>query len=169
MSIDKATANRVLTNLDSAAERIEGLVKAKKLDPRLASSLLRDIDTFADRFEVVAFGKNNLQRRMAKVLQCDSDEKHYMNTYDNPIKVISGDSDEPYMHASGASFNSKSVDTYDQDPTSAVSERNEYTVRDMNEHGSTQKQPSWARGPAGKSTHQGAVKPSVKGPKTWAP
>ena len=92
-----------------------------------------------------------------------------MNTFDNPNKVIQSDKDEPYMHSIGPSFNAKGIGTYDVDRTSTVSERDEYAVRDLNEYaGGTKKQPSWAKGPAGKSTKQGSTVPR-QASKTWAP
>ena len=64
---------------------------------------------------------------------------------------------------SGASFNGKSIPTYDQDNTHSMTERDEYNVRDVSEWSDgTKQQPSWERGPAGKSTKQGSSK-------TWAP
>ena len=172
MTIEKTTANRILSNLDTAAQRLEGLAKSGKIDPRLASSLIRDIDGFADRFEVAAFGKGNLQRRMAKVLKRDPDEK-YMETFENVNKPLKTEPDEEFMHKVGPSFNAKGIGTYDVDRSSTVSERDEYAVRDVSEWADgTKKQPSWARGPAGKSTKQGSTRQASvapRGQKTWAP
>lgn len=177
MAIQKQTANQVLTSLDRSSNMIEALVKAKRLDPKLGFKLVREIDGFADRFQIAAFGMAAFKRhqahmaRQAKVIQKDSDEK-YMDTFDNPNKVIQSDADEPYMHKTPASFNAKAIDNYDQDRTTTVSERDEYTVRDLNEFADgTKKQPSWARGPAGKSTKQGstaAPRRPVHPPKQWA-
>lgn len=175
MTIEKTAANRILTNLDSAASRLDALSKEGKIDPRLAASLVLEIDSFADRFESAAFGAASLQKRMAKVIKRDSDET-FMDTFENTVKPIKTDPDEEYMHKVGPSFNSKGIGTYDVDPTSTVSERDEYNVRDLNEFADgTKKQPSWAKGPAGKSTRQGSGRqastaaPVAKPAKTWAP
>ena len=174
MTINNVAANRILTNLDTTAQKLEKLVKSGKIDPRVASSLVRDIDAFADRFEVKVFGKDNLQRRMAKVLKRDSDEG-YMETFQNVNAPLKTDPDEEFMHKVGPSFNSKGIGTYDVDRSSTVSERDEYAVRDLNEWADgTKKQPSWARGPAGKSTRQGTSRQAstVSTPpnqKTWSP
>lgn len=172
MPIPKIIANRVLTSLDRSAATLEKLVGEGKIDSKLAAALVRDIDTFADRFQIAAFGQEAFERyqarmRSAKVIQKDSDEK-FMDTYDNPNKVISEGTDQPYLHKSPASFNSKGIDNFDQDRTTAVTDRDEYTVRDLSEHAeSTKKQPSWTRGPAGKSTKQGATA-APQPPKQWA-
>jgi hypothetical protein len=180
MPIQKQVANRVLANLDETANRIDALAKAGKLDPRLAKALSTDIDTFADKFQVAAFGPESLKRhatKVAKVIQKDSDEK-YMDTFENPNKVIQSDADEPYMHKTDQSFNAGAIDNYDQDRTVTVSDRDEFAVRDLSEWSEkTKKQPSWSKGPAGKSTKQGSAKPAAKpGPgtrtaaagKTWS-
>jgi hypothetical protein len=160
MAIQKHVANKVLTTLDTAAGRIASLAEGGKIDTATA---VRDIDTFADRFQIAAFGEESLRRHQAKVLKRDADET-FMDTFDNPNKVIQSDADETFMHKSGPSFNSKAIDTFDQDMSSAVSDRDEYAVRDLSEHADgTKRQPSWSRGPAGKSTRQGSTKP-----KTWA-
>lgn len=176
----KQIANRVLSTLDSTAEQLEGLAKAGKIDPRLATAITRDIDAFADKFEVAVYGKENLQKRasrliQAKVVQRDSDEQ-YMETFKNPIKPITTDADEKYMHTAEHGYNStKDQGTYDVDRSSTVHDREEYNVRDLNEFSpGTKKQPSWEKGPAGKSTAIGsaparrvaAPKPTGK---TWAP
>lgn len=177
MAIDKKIANEVLQTLDNTAQRIEKLQAAGRIDPRVATGLIKEIDTFADRFQVANFGKESFQRFVSKVIKKDSDEK-FMDTFDNPNKVIQSDSDEPYMHKAPPSFNSKGIDTYDQDATTTVSERKEYDVRDLNEYaGGTKKQPTWPGGSAGKSTKQGAAKPAPRAAtkpapkpaaKTWA-
>jgi hypothetical protein len=172
MPIDKKVANKVLSTLDNTAQRLEGLKTAGKIDPRIADGLVREIDAYADRFQVAAFGEESLRRFQSKVLKKDGDEK-YMDTFENPNKVIQSDSDEPYMHKAPPSFNSKGVDTYDQDNTTTVSDRKEYDVRDLSEMSTQSKQPSWPGGSAGKSTKQGAVAPRRPAPKaspskTWA-
>ena len=171
MTIKKQVANKVLKNLDETANKIDQLAKAGQMDPRLAAALTRDIDSFADKFQVEAFGPESLQRhsaKVAKVLQKDSDEK-FMDTFENPNKVLQSDSDEPYMHKTEPSFNAKGIDNFDQDMTTMVTERDEYAVRDLSEHAeSTKKQPSWSKGPAGKSTKQGAVAPRTASGKTWS-
>ncbi len=178
----KQIANKVLTTLDNTANTLDGLAKAGKIDPRLASQINHDIDTFADKFEVAIYGKDNLQRRAskvreAKVIQRDSDEE-YMKTFENPIKPITTDTDEPYMHKAPHGYNStKDMDTYDADISSSVTDRDEHQVRDLNEFaGGTKKQPSWEKGPAGKSTAigssaqpRGAAAPPSAPSKTWAP
>lgn len=169
MPIDKKTANKVLETLDDTAQRLENLKTAGKIDPQVADGLIHEIDSYADRVQVAAFGKDSFSRFVAKVLKKDSDEK-FMDTFDNPNKVIQSDSDEPYMHKAPPSFNSKGIDTYDQDRTTTVSERKEYDVRDLNDMaGGTKKQPTWPGGSAGKSTKQGsaAPKPAPKSAKAW--
>jgi hypothetical protein len=167
--IQKQIANKILANLDETADKIDGLAKSGKIDPRLAASLTRDIDAFSDKFHVAAFGSASLKRhalKVAKVIQKDSDEP-YMNTFDNPNKVIQSDADETFMHKTDKSFNADAIDNYDQDRTTTVTDRKEYQVRDLSEYAeSTKKQPSWSKGPAGKSTHQGSRLASAK---TWAP
>lgn len=152
MAIDKNIANRVLTNFDRVAGKIEKLAADGKIEPASAAALVREIDTYADRFQVAAYGADKLaahKAKVAKVFQSDSDEK-FMKTFDNPNKLISGDSDEDYMKE------------FDTDNSSEVTERDEHQVRDLSEHADgTKKQPSWARGPAGKSTRQGAQAPAA--------
>lgn len=176
MTIEKQIASRTLNRLDSIAARIEKLKAEGKLNPKVAAELLHNVDTFADKLQIAAYGKGNFmafQAKVAKVIQKDPDEK-YMDTYDNPNKVIESDSDEPYMHKTEQSFNAKAIDNYDQDRTTTVSERSEYQVRDLNEHaGGTKKQPSWSGGSAGKSTKQGAARSAARSapvvpPKKWA-
>lgn len=163
--MEKHLANRILTNLEHAATQIEKLAADKKIDVRLASQLAMKIDDFSDKFEVAVFGEESFRARQARVIQRDKDEP-YMDTFDNPNKVIQCDKDEPYMHGVPASFNSKPIGTFDVDQSAAVSDRDEYAVRDLNQYADgTKKQPSWSKGPAGKSTRQGAEKPE----KTWAP
>jgi hypothetical protein len=167
MPIQKQTANQVLSGLDRTATRLEGLVKAGKIDPKLAASLITEIDAFADKFQVAAFGPAKFkafQAKVAKVIKRDSDEG-FMDTFENPNKVIQSYADEPYMHKTPASFNADAIDNYDADRTSTVTDRKEHNVRDISEHADgTKKQPSWAKGPAGKSTRQG----STRVRKTWA-
>lgn len=174
MPIAKEVANQVLTNLDKVAARLEKLASEGKIDPKVAASLVKEVDNYADRFQVAAFGPDAFRNFKAKVLKKDSDEK-YMDTFDNPNKVIQSDSDEDFMHKTGPSFNSKGIDNYDADRTTTVSERKEYDIRDLNEYaGGTKKQPSWPGGSAGKSTKQGsqrpaqaAARPAPKAEKTW--
>ncbi len=158
----KKIANRVLATLDSTANEIDQLKVAGKIDPRLAAQLSRNIDTFADKFEVAVFGPDNLNRRaskvrQARVIQRDGDEK-YMETFENPVKPITTDADEEYMHKAKHGYNStKDQGTYDVDRSSTVIDREEYAVRDLNEWSDgTKKQPSWSKGPAGKSTAIGS-------------
>lgn len=159
--MDKKAAGQILTKLEATASDIEALKKAERIDPKIASELVSNIDTFSDKLEIAAFGKAAFEARKAKVLMKDPDEP-YMDTFENPQKVIDGDPDEPYMHESGASFNGKSIPTYDSDDTSQVTDRDEYNVREVSEWADgTKQQPSWTSGPAGKSTKQGSTK-------TWA-
>lgn len=138
MTMDKKLANKVLTNLDRTAGMLEALAKDGKVDARVASKLIGDIDSFADRFQVAAFGEKALashKAKVAKVIESDSDES-YMKTFDNPNKVLEKDADESYM------------DTFDTDRTTTVTERDEYQVKDLSEHADgTKKQPSWTKGP----------------------
>lgn len=171
----KQIANKVLETLDNTANQLDVLAKAGKIDPRLASSIAKDIDTFADKFESSVYGKDNLTRRVskirsAKVIQQDADEK-YMATFENPIKPITTDADEPYMHKADHGYNStKDQGTYDVDPTSTVIDRDEYAVRDLNEFSpGTKKQPSWEKGPAGKSTANGSARPQARPAQAAAP
>lgn len=160
--MDKKIASQMLTQLEATANDVESLVKAGKIDPRAASKIVRNLDSFSDKLEIAAYGEASFNARKAKVLQQDPDEA-YMKTFENPNKVIEGEGDEPYMHDSGESFNGKSIPTYDQDNTNNMTERDEYNVRGMSEWADgTKQQPSWERGPAGKSTKQGSSK-------TWAP
>jgi len=160
--MDKKIASQMLTKLEATANDVEALVKAGKVDPREASKLVRNIDSFSDKIEIAAYGEKSFNARRAKVLMKEPDEP-YMDTFENPNKVIDGDKDEPYMHDSGASFNGKSIPTYDQDNTHSMSERDEFNVRDLSEWADgTKQQPSWPGGSAGKSTKQGSTK-------TWAP
>ena len=162
MAIEKKIANKVLSNLDEAAEKLDMLKNAGKIDPRLATSLLREIDGFADRFEIAAYGEKNLSSRKAKVLEKDKDEP-YMDTFDNPNKVIEGDKDEPYMHSIPPSARLDGIKTFDQDMTTTVTDRDEYGVVGLSEHSdASKKQPSWTGSPK-------KSKASTSKPKTWAP
>jgi hypothetical protein len=171
MPMQKQLANRILTTLDNTAAQLEELGKKGEINPTVAAGLVKEIDGFADRFQVAAFGEESFNRhraKFAKVIKRDSDEK-FMDTFDNPNKVIQSDSDEPFMHKTPASFNHKGQDNFDQDRTSTVSDRDEYAVRELSEFAeTTKKQPSWPRGPAGKSTKQGATAPKKTPEKKWA-
>lgn len=160
--------DKILAKLDRTAGTLENLKKGNKIDVQAADELINNIDSFADKLEIAAYGEKNLRNRQAKVIRQDNDEP-YMKTYDNPNKIIQSDADEPYMHSTPASFNHKSMKSYDQDSTVTVSERDEYDVRDVSEWADgTKPQPSWNGGSAGKSTRQGATKPEQKSEKTWA-
>jgi hypothetical protein len=166
MNMNKRLANQILTNLEHAATEVEQLAENGHIDAKTASELVSAIDGFSDRFEVAAFGADSFRRRQARVLQSDKDEP-YMSTFDNPNSVLQSDKDEPYMHGVSESFNSKAIGTFDVDRSSTVTDRDEYQVRDLNPHaGGTKKQPSWTKGPAGKSTKLGS---NTKPVKTWAP
>jgi len=176
MSIEKQIANKTLARLDGIATRVEKLKADGKISPKVAADLLHSIDSFADKMQIAAYGEEAFrafQAKVAKVIQKDPDEG-YMDTFDNPNKVVQSDPDEPYMHKTDQSFNAKGIDNYDQDRTVTVTDRDEYQVRDLNEYaGGTKKQPSWSKGPAGKSTKQGAVQARQAAPtpapiKNWA-
>jgi hypothetical protein len=154
--MNKQIANQILHNLDSTASTIEELAKKGVIKTEAATKLTRDIDEFADKFQVAAFGPDSLKQHQAKVLQRDKDES-YMDTFNNVNKVIKSDADEPYMHKTDKSFNADAIDNYDQDSSSAVTDRKEHDVRDLSEWAeSTKPQPSWTGGKGGKSTHQGS-------------
>lgn len=164
--MNKRLANQILTNLEQTATELDQLAEAGHIDAKVAAELASAIDAFSDRFEIASFGEESFRRRQAKVLQSDRDEP-YMKTFDNPNKVLQSDKDEPYMHTAPASFNAKAIGTFDVDRTTTVSERDEYQVRDLNQYaGGTKQQPSWSKGPAGKSTKLGSYD---KPEKTWAP
>jgi hypothetical protein len=162
--MEKRLANKILTNLDRTASQIEKFAQEGHIDQKLASELVSKIDNFSDQLEVSVYGEKSFLNRKAKVYQSDRDEP-YMSTFDNPNKVIRSDADESYMHSVGPSFNSKAIGTFDVNSTSTVSERDEYAVRDLNQYAEgTKRQPSWSRGPAGKSTKVG----SGKTEKNWS-
>ncbi len=162
MTLPKDLANKVLSNLDSAATRIEKLAAEKKIDGRVAAQLIQEIDGFADKFEVTAFGAESLQRRQAAVLKADADEMHYMKAFENTVNPIITEKDEPYMHNSGhgVRFN-EDVLTFDADRSSTVVNRPEFSVLD---------QSKWSNG--GKTTQQpsmmSAPRKSTASGKTWA-
>jgi len=161
--IPKSVANKVLSNLDSAASRIESLVNEGKIGARVASTLVRDLDSFADRFEVAAFGKENLSRRISTLMKGDKDEEHYMKSFDNVNAPLKVQADESYMHESGDSARWDSIPTFDQDNSSAVMNRPEYAVVDQSKwsnDGKSVAQPSLISGPLKKH--------KASGPKTWA-
>lgn len=160
---DKNQALQILSTLDQTASQIEALAKKGKLDPRVASALTKELDTFSDKFHVASLGEEHFRAHQAKVLKKDSDEP-YMDTFNNVQKPIKTDSDEPYMHKAPGGYNSKDIPTFDDDRSSSVSERDEYDIRDLSEWSDkTKKQPSWPGGSSGKSTKQGTT-----APKTWA-
>lgn len=162
--MDKKIANTILTNLEHVATELEKLAEAGHVDAKVAADLVLSLDKFSDEFEVKTFGQDSFNARRAAVIQRDKDEP-YMDTFDNPNKVIQADKDEPYMHSVPGSFNSRPIETFDVDQSANVRNRDEYQVRDLNPYaGGTKKQPSWAKGPVGKSTKTGSSKP-----KTWAP
>lgn len=168
--MNKQLANEVLATLESTADSIERLQAAKKIDPRVAAELVRDIDAFADKFHIATYGEKSLlayRAKMAKVIKRDADEK-YMEAFENTQEPIQVAKDEPYMHKTEKSFNCDAIPTYDSDRSSSVSlERKEHAIRDLSEHADkTARQPSWNSGPAGKSTRQGSTQ---KTEKTWAP
>lgn len=119
MAIDKQLASKMLARTDRTAAELEKLKTEGKIDPRLASKLVHDLDVFADNLQKLAFGEDGLaawQAKVSKVLKRDSDEK-FMETFQNPQKVLESESDEPYMHKSGE------IETYDSDDTSQVTEK----------------------------------------------
>jgi hypothetical protein len=156
--MDKRIANQILTNLDGTADLVEKLVKDKHLHPKLGAELTRNLDAFADRFQIAAFGKESLEAWKAKVARVDQrdPDEPYMETFQNPQKPIEVEADEPYMHKTEKSFNCDSIPTYDSDDTSQVTDRKEYDIRDVSElSDGTKPQPSWTGGRGGKSTKQG--------------
>lgn len=171
MPINKKIAAQVLDTLDSTGNEMERLAKAGFIDPRVASELIHLIDTSSDRIQTAAFGEKGLESykaKIAKVIKQDSDEP-YMKTFENVNAPEKVEADEPYMHKTEPSFNSKSIPTFDQDNSATVSERSEYDVRDLSDWtDKTTKQPSWPGGSSGKSTKQGSARRPVAS-KTWAP
>ncbi len=169
--INKKIAAQVLDTLDSTGNEVERLMKAGFLDPKVAGELIHHIDSSADRIQVAAFGPKGFEAykaQVAKVIKQDSDEP-YMKTFENVNAPEKTEADEPYMHKTEPSFNSKSIPTFDQDNSATVSERNEYDVRDLSEWtDKTKKQPSWPGGSSGKSTKQGSERRTTAS-KTWAP
>lgn len=157
--MNKIQATKVINTLDRVASILDKLVAARKIDPKVGSQLVRTLDETADRTQVAAFGPESLRNHKAKVLKRDSDEP-YMSTFDSPTGVRQADADEGYMHQVGPSFNTKAMGTFDVDPTSLVSERDEYAIRDAHPlSDGTKRQPSWPRGSAGKSLpHQASSK-----------
>ncbi len=165
--MNRKVANQILTNLDETANRIDALAKAGKINPKVAAQLCGEIDAFADKFQVAAFGESNLKGHQAKVLKQDSDEP-YMKTFENPNKPIQTDADEPYMHKVEKSFNSDAIDTYDQDRSTTVTDRKEHEIRDVSEWADgTKPQPSWTGGKGGKSVRSSATY-DRKPAKNWA-
>lgn len=151
MSIDKSTANKVLTNLDRTAGTLQALAKSGKVDARLATQLVHELDAFADKFQIAAYGEEKFRSFQAKVLKKDPDEK-FMDTFDGPSKVIEKDADEPYM------------DDFNTDRSTTVTERDEYQVKgdpdSLKYSDPTKKQPSWKGAPKSHKASSG---------KTWAP
>lgn len=163
--MDRKVANQILTNLDETADRLAGLQKSGKISSAVASKLIKEIDSFADKFQVAAFGPTSLQNHQARVLKQDTDES-YMKTFDNPNKPIQTDADEPFMHKVDKSFNSDAIDTFDADKSSTVSDRKEYDIRDVSEHSDgTKPQPSWTGGKGGKSVRSSSTRRPAK---NWA-
>lgn len=154
MSLPKDLANKVLSNLDSAAARIEKLAASKKIDGKLAAKLIGDIDAFADKFEVNAYGAESFKRRQAKVIKMDADEP-YMRAFDNTVNPIITEKDEPYMHNAGHGARwAEDILTFDADRSSVVADRPVYSVRDqspLSNGGKTKLNPS-EKGPLRKST-----------------
>ena len=160
--IPKNLANKVLSNLDSAASRIEDLSSQGKINPRIAANLIRELDSFADRFEATAFGADSLNRRKATWIQGDSDEKSYMDGFNNVNAPHKTDADEEYMHEVGPSAYFDSIKTFDQDRSSVMMNRPEYAVVGQSEYsngGKSVRQPSMT---------SGLKKHKASGPKSWA-
>lgn len=166
--MDRKEANEILSNLDKTANQIEKLGTSGVIKPETAKKICHELDAFADKFQVAAFGAQNLQQHQAKVLKRDSDEP-WMDTFENPNEPLKTDADETFMHMVDKSFNSDAIDTFDADRTNTVTDRKEHDVRDVSEHSNgTKPQPSWTGGKGGKSTKQGATRPRAAGEKTWA-
>lgn len=163
--ISKETARRILASLDRTGGDIEALVGKGIIAKEAGQEMVRQIDSFADRLQVAAYGQESFEAykaKVGKVIKKDPDEK-YMDTFENVQKPLKTDPDEKYMHHADGGYTSKGIDTYDSDDSSQVQERDEYDVRDLSEWTEkTQKQPSWPGGSSGKSTKQGSEK-------TWAP
>lgn len=142
MPIPKQFANKVLSNLDNAASRLEELAKAGQIDPRVAATLVKDVDAFADRFETAAFGSDSLHRRQAKLISGDADERvAYMGTYDEPFKVHQDGTFHTYLqHTEPGVRWDKGAEHMSGDYYSSVYNRPEYKIRDGIEPGV--KQPS---------------------------
>jgi hypothetical protein len=159
--MNKRLASELLATLEHTANDLDALASKGQVNPETIKEVVSNIDSFSDKLEIAAFGKESFEKRKAKVIRQDSDEP-YMKTFDNPQKPIQTESDEPYMHDTGPTWSGKGVKTFDSDDTSQVIDRPETQVRDLSEHSDkTKQQPSWAGGSAGKSTRQGSTK-------TWA-
>jgi hypothetical protein len=116
MTIDKKLAGKILARTDRSAGELDRLKNEGKIDAKLASKLIHDLDSFADRLQIAAYGEASFKAHQAKVLKKDSDEK-FMDTFDNPQKVIEGDADEEFMHKSG------DIETFDSDDTTQVTDK----------------------------------------------
>lgn len=158
LTMDKRLAGSILSRLEQTANELQSHLASGQLSDESKADLkkiISGLDQVSDRVEISAFGEESFKQRQAKVLEKDPDEK-YMDTFDNPQKVIESEPDEPYMHDTGPTFQGKGVKTFDSDDTSQVTERDEFNVREVSEWADgTKKQPSWSKGPAGKSTAWG--------------
>ncbi len=134
--MDKNFVNKVLTALDRTAEKITKI--ASMSNPEVSNTLMgvvNELDSYADKFQVAAYGKESFRAHQAKVICRNSDEP-YMDTFENPNKLIESGTSGEYMKE------------FDTDNSSAVTNRDEHHIRDLSEFsGGTKKQPTWARGP----------------------
>lgn len=159
--MNKRLANELLGALDRTANDLTALAKSGKVNPETVKEVIGNIDSFSDKLEITAFGRQAFENRRAKVIKQDADEP-YMKTFENPQEPIITESDEPYMHDTGPTWSGPGVKTFDSDDTTQVTDRPEHQVRDLSEWtDKTKQQPSWSGGSAGKSTRQGSSK-------TWA-
>lgn len=170
----KQLANSILQGLDDTASNLERLVTSGRLNTQASTRLkamIHNLDGFADKFQVFAFGEKSLKSLQAKVIKQDADEP-YMKTFENTVEPLQTDSDETFMHKVDSSFNSDAIETFDADMSSSVTNRKEHDVRDLSEHADkTKPQPSWTGGKGGKSTRQGGERPTARQAtpeKTWA-
>lgn len=155
--MDKRVANEVLKKLENIADTVEQLRDKGKVNPRFATDLIQQLDSYADKFHIAAFGEESFRQHQARVLQRDKDEP-WMDTFDKPFGVHQRDADESYM------------ESYDVDQSTNVVDRDEHTIRDVSPlSNGTKRQPSWSRGPAGAPKRSyGSTKGSNKS-KQWAP
>lgn len=103
--LTKESANKSLTLLDRVASLILENSAKWGIPPKVASSIVADIDLAADTLEIGVYGQESFEARQAaqvgktaKVIQHDADEP-YMQAFENPMKPHLTNADEPYMQA----------------------------------------------------------------------